>query len=171
MSRRKPQNPLELLTEQLADHYVELVQIATETIAPHRPWWHAELSAEAQLYRYMEIRDDIISWLVDVSDYMPWQTTDDMLHGIEALATERIEGIIPPALLVDERADALKELVQAAGPKEAQKHVVKMERMALRREVAQGLLEPPAADRYPTPTAGPGFPEPAAAGSQPYPVG
>lgn len=149
-------NPHEVLIEEMADIYVELVMEATEELAPHGPWWHAELSSEQQLWRYLDIREDIIPWLVDVSDYFPeWRSVDDMLKGIEELATTRIEDRVPGELLVDERADALKEIVQAVGPKEAARHIRRMETLALKREQGQALIQPAPVDLVPPAPAPP----------------
>lgn len=143
-------NPHEALVEELAPRYPQLVREALAHFAPHRPWWSAELTTEDALMRYADIREDIIGWLVDLSPYMGWRTVEDMLNGIEDLATSQtLDDRIPVELLVDERGDTLKELVQAAGPREAQRHIRKMEIAALKRELALGILTPAPIDAVP----------------------
>lgn len=143
-------NYYEQWEQDMAERYVYLVNLATETLAPKHPWWFVELSPEQQLWRWMDIRDDIMSWLADVAGFLPAiKTVADLMGHLEDIFTEPIEQLVPPQLLVDERGDALKEMVQAAGPREAAKHLRKMEKMVAQRALAEGVLASAASDQFP----------------------
>lgn len=142
-------NPMEELTLEFGDRYVELVMMAAETFAPRRPWWFVELSPDEQLWRWLDMRDGIMGWLVEVAAYLPSvNTMEDLLASLEDVFTKPIDDIVPAAVLTDERGDALKELVQAAGPWEAAKHIRKMERLVANRQPAMDALDEASQDQY-----------------------
>jgi len=145
MARRKPVelNPYEELIEQGAKDYVELVFELLEEIAPVRPWWHAELSTEQQLWRWMTgPRDKIMPWLYDVAQFLGWDE-DTLLRNLRQLFTdERIVARIPAEMLALVPYE-LVELVQASGPYDAAEHIRKMVRAERAyAEASQALAAP-----------------------------
>jgi len=134
-------NPLEELTEEFADEYADLVFEMAEAIAPYRPWWHVELSPDAQVYRWMNMREPIVTFLADVSPFMGWVSLDDAFANLGDLLTGNLDHV-PPELKTDERADGLRELAQAVGPRDAAKHLRHVETLLRRRQRASALLEP-----------------------------
>lgn len=137
---RKDVNPLEQMVLDMADYYVELVEMLTAEIAPVRPWWTEELKPDEQLWRYMDVREEIMAWLMQAGALMGYTTADDVLAHLEELFTsERTVDVWPPAF-VAEIPVALLEMVQATGPKEAAKHIRKMERLFAARAEALGIL-------------------------------
>lgn len=155
-------NPIEELTDEMADTYVELVLELAEDIAPFRPWWHEELSPDAQVWRWQKMRAPIVEWLAEVSPYMDWPDLSAALAGLRELFTGPIEQRIPGALLVDDRADGLKELVQSAGPRDAARHIRRVEAMTQRRAQAAALMTPTDPYQAPPGPADVQMPEPPA---------
>ena len=142
---RADMNPLEALVDELADRYVYLVEDVAATIAPFRPWWTAELTADQQVYRWQKMREPIVTWLADISPYMGWDSLETAVSTTELrrLFTDRnIGALVPIDLLTDERADGLKQLVQSAGPFEASRHIARVEAMVRRRIQAAAMLQP-----------------------------
>lgn len=149
----RPSNPIEALAEEFSDVYVELVLQLAVDIAPYRPWWHEELSPDAQVWRWQKMRGPIVEWLAEISPFMGWPDLEAAIGGLRDLFTGPIEQAIPGELLIDERADGLKELVQSAGPREAAKHIRRVEAMLARRATAAALMTP--TDPYGAPPIGP----------------
>lgn len=137
----KELNPLEELTLSLADNYVELVQDLTREFAPVRPWWSEDLTSDQQMWRYLDIRDKVMPWLMQVGAYMGFKSGDEVLHGLEDIFTD--ESIVEkvPAEVVIAAPIVLLEMVQSNGPTEAAKYIRKMEKMAEGRAEAMGLLD------------------------------
>lgn len=138
-------NPLEALIDELADRYVYLVEDVAAGIAPFRPWWHAELKPDEEVYRWQKMREPIVTWLADISPYMGWGSLQEATSTTELrrLFTGRDIGrSIPIELLTDERADGLRQLVQSAGPIEASRHIARVEAMVRRRVQASALMQP-----------------------------
>lgn len=138
----KRENPLETLTLEFADYYATMVEQVVEAIAPARPWWHKELTPDEQVWRWMAQREPIMTWLWDVGPYLGLSSPDDVLANLRTIFVRPLVGIVPDVLRIDERADGLKELVQAAGPNEAARHIRKVEQMVKRRAEAAALMNP-----------------------------
>lgn len=138
----KRSNPLEELTNEFADYYVDMVELVVESIAPARPWWHQELTPDEQVWRWLAIREPIMTWLWDVGPFLGFSSPDDVLRGLRDIFVRPLAGVVPDVLRIDERADGLKELVQSAGPNEAARHIRKVEAMVKRRAEASALMKP-----------------------------
>lgn len=135
-------NPLEQLVDEFADTYADLVFEMAENIAPYRPWWHVDLKPDAQVWRWLQMREPIVTWMADVSPYMGWASLDDAFARLGDLFTGNLDAV-PPELKIDDRADGLRELVQAVGPVEAAKHLRKVETMMRRRQRASAAIGAP----------------------------
>lgn len=142
-------NPLEELVYELADDYVDQVFELAEDIAPYRPWYHVELKPDEQVMRYMSapttgaqsIRDALVTWLSDASPYMGWSSVQEAIDGLYRLFTDpAVPRTVPAVLLVDERLDVIREMVQAQGPRETASHIKRVERMAQRRLQASAMF-------------------------------
>lgn len=144
----KELNPLEEMVEEMSDVYVDMVFELAEELAPVRPWWHADLTAEQKLWRYVGttpeegLRSIVMPWLEAAAVAMG-APEGDMLAAagmVERIFTDpAATDLIPPALVAQIPVELL-ELVQGGGPKDAMKHLVLMERMVARREAAIALL-------------------------------
>lgn len=145
-------NPLEELTEQLADDYADYVEELTEMFAPVRPWWSTELSQDAQLWRYMTGgRAQIVAWLTAAGVYMGWKTWEETLQKLDQIFTSpAAPDLIPPDVVIDMPPELL-EMVQSAGPAETASHIRKMEKLVEGQQAAAALLAS---------TNQPNFPEP-----------
>ncbi|MEY4763204.1 MAG: hypothetical protein RLZZ200_3061 [Pseudomonadota bacterium] len=117
------------MVQEIADFYSQDVEEIAATFAPFRPWWSAGLTFPQQVWRWSQVRDDIMSWLMEVGVHMGFESAADVLAHLEDVFTSpALEDMVPPSLLVDERADTLKEMVQASGPKDTANHIRKMEK-------------------------------------------
>jgi hypothetical protein len=142
MSTKRAKNPLEAMVDDLADRYVGLVEELTQTFAPMRPWYSPDLTPDEQLWRYLEQRDAIVGWLTDAGAAMLWSSWQETLTRLEELFTSPVViDRLPMDLIVDERGDVVRQLVQASGPKEAAKHIRKMEKMIEGRAQATQQLD------------------------------
>lgn len=123
-------NPGEQLVEDMSEEYVDMVFDMLEEIAPMSPWWQADVSPDQQLWRWITGgRDEILAWLEAVAPFMGYESTDEILSGIDEIFTSaKAEGAVPQHI-VAQIPIPLLEMVQAAGPEEAEKHIKKMERM------------------------------------------
>lgn len=136
-------NPLEQLVTDFADHYVSMVENSAAAIAPFRPWWSVTLKPDEEVFRYQQIREPIVTWLSDISPYMGWDSLEAAMTAGELrrlFTGPELDTLVPVELRVDERADGLKELVQAAGPYEASRHLARVEAMVRRRVAASATL-------------------------------
>ena len=145
-------NPLEQMVEDLSDQYVELVYELVEEFAPIRPWWSADLNANQQFWRYMGtdvekgLRATILPWLMEAAALMGAAPGDPVAAAgmVEEIFTSpAATDIIHPELVAQIPVEIL-ELVQASGPKDAEKHLVKMEKMAVERGQLGALFTPTA---------------------------
>lgn len=146
-------NPLEALTERFAHEYVLDVKRYTKMFAPVRPWWTAKLSADAQLWRWeapdgavaadgtkISLRDAILPWLMTATAHMGAKDAKEALDMIEDIFTSvSAPDLIPPEVVAQIPPELL-EMVQAAGPEDAAKHIRKMERMHEGRMQAVAVL-------------------------------
>lgn len=143
----KDVNPLEELVEELSDVYVELVYEIAEELAPVRPWWTADLSADAQLWRWIGSDEEpgpravVLPWLMAAAAHMGATTPDEALAMIEDIFTSPAATDLIPADIVADIPIELLEIVQASGPKDAAKHIRKMEKMVAGRLEAVALLQ------------------------------
>lgn len=130
-------NPLEQMTEEMSEVYVDMVFEFLEELAPFSPWWQADLSPDQQLWRWITGgRDEILAWLEAVAPFMGFDTTDEILAGIPEIFTSvKAEGAIPQ-ILIAQIPLSIVEMVQAVGPEELGKHIRKMERMMAGRQQA-----------------------------------
>lgn len=137
----KAVNPLEELVSEMADVYVEMVKDLAKHIAPVRPWWHVDLTPDQQVWRYLDIREEVMAWLMTTGAYMGFESGEDVLNNLEAIFTDEKIVDLVPAEHVIAIPIALLEAVQAQGPEEVAKYLRKMEKMAQGRAAALGLLE------------------------------
>jgi len=152
VSSKKPENPLEALVVDGSDIYVQLVHELAKELAPFRPWWSADLSPDEEVWRYEENRPAIIGWLTEAGAAMGWESWDETLKKLEELfMSPAVPDFLSMELIVDERADIIREMVQAAGPHEAAKHIRKLEKMVEGRQDALRRLRIEAMDIPETP--------------------
>jgi hypothetical protein len=141
----KQLNPLESDVHDLADAYVELVMDLVEEFAPFRPWWTTELSADQKLWRYMEVRDAIVPWLVEVGVYMGYRTWQEVLDNLDKIWMSKLPiDTTPPEILAALPLELL-ELVQA-GPNDAAQHIRDMEKLFASRSQAAEAMQRAAED-------------------------
>lgn len=135
-------NPLEQLTEDLAEHYVAMVFRLTEHFAPVRPWWHAGLTPDQQLWRWITgPREEILTWLAAAGAAMGWTSMEEVLANVEQIFTSpAATDLIHPQIVAQIPVELL-EMVQAAGPRDFGNHIRKMERMIEGRAAAFAALE------------------------------
>lgn len=132
-------NPLEEDIKLLADEYVAMVEEFVEELAPSRPWWSKKLSADEKLWRWMDVREEIVSWLVETGAWMGWQDYDEVMKRVDELwFSMAVVDIVPPEVLARVPL-SLVELVQA-NPKDAGPHIRDMERIFHRRREALDKL-------------------------------
>jgi hypothetical protein len=139
-------NPLEALVMEFADHYVSMVETAAAAISPNRPWWTTVLKPDEEVFRWMQIREPIVTWLADISPYMNWPSLEVATSTAslrELFTGPLLDAVVPGPLRVDERADGLKEMVQSAGPWETARHIARVEAMVRRRQSAAAATAPP----------------------------
>lgn len=138
MANDKP-NPLEALVIEFADHYVSMVETAAAAISPNRPWWTTVLKPDEEVFRWLQLREPIVTWLADISPYMGWDSLETATGTAalrELFTGPLLDAAVPGPLRVDERADGLKEMVQSAGPWETARHIARVEAMVRRRQSA-----------------------------------
>lgn len=135
-------NPLEEMTEEGSEIYVDMVFEFLEELAPFKPWWQADISPDGQIWRWITGgRDEILVWLEAVAPFMGWETTEEILAGIpEIFTTVEAENLIPQ-IVVAQIPSSLLEMVQAIGPEEVGKHIRKMERMMAGRQQAEQAIQ------------------------------
>lgn len=122
-------NPLEALVEELAPHYVDMVFELVEMFAPESPWWSVKLSKEQQLWRWVSgPRNEIMEWIYGAGPFMGWETPEEILANWEKIFTDPKAPMLIPAGHVISIPVELIEMVQAAGPEDAGKHVRRMEK-------------------------------------------
>jgi len=134
-------NPMEALVIEMSDYYVDAVLAMTKHIAPVRPWWHTELSADEQIWRYLDIREDVMAWVMVAGVALGYESGDEVLANLEDIFTdERLVDAIDPMVAIAV-PHVLIEAVQSNGPKEAANWIRRLEKMAEGRAKALGLLE------------------------------
>lgn len=142
-------NPLEELTEEMADIYTELVYELVETLAPVRPWWVKALSADEQLWRWVGSAEKpgprlpVLAWLMEAAAYFGAKDATEALAKIEEIFESPAAPTLIPPEVVSEIPLELLEIVQANGAKEAGQHIRKMEKMVEGRMQAVALLNQP----------------------------
>lgn len=142
MAKRDDLNPMEEMVIDGAKVYVELVEELLDEAAPFRPWWSVRLSDDELLFRWQEVRGEIIPWLVEAGIFMGFKTFEEMLENLEKYWTgELLVDMVPPEI-IDELPIALVELVQA-GPKDAADHIRKGERLFVKTRGAAAIIGPP----------------------------
>ena len=142
MSAKRLQNPLEAMVDDLADRYVGLVEELTATFAPMRPWYAETLSPDEQLWRYLEQRDAIVGILTDMGAAMGYASWAETLQKLEIIFESPVVlDRLPMELVVDERADVLREMAQASGAHTAAVHIRRMEKMIEGRAQATQQLD------------------------------
>lgn len=134
-------NPLEALTLDLAEHYKHMVMRLTEHFAPMRPWWHAQLTPDQQVWRWMEIREEVLAWLMTAGAYMGWTDGEETLQKMAEIFTNEAAVDLIPADHVVAVPIPLMEMVQNQGPDATAKHIRKVEKLTETRAMALGLLE------------------------------
>ncbi|WP_230690821.1 hypothetical protein, partial [Streptococcus pneumoniae] len=78
-----------------------MVEEFAAAVAPYHPWWHAVLTPDQQVYRWMQIREPIITWLADAAPFMGWPTPAAALDGLYELFTSRAAyDAVPPDLWI-----------------------------------------------------------------------
>lgn len=147
----KEGNPLEELTDELADTYVEMVFDLAKEFAPVRPWYHHDLSIDEQLWRWEEIRDPVVEWLMNVGVNLGYQSGDEVLDNLERIFTDETVVDLVPADIVVRIPPELLELVQAVGPKAAAKHIRTMEKKFEGYAQARGVLAAASTFQFPEP--------------------
>ena len=134
-------NPLEAMTIEFAEAYKDMVMRLTKHFAPERPWWHAQLSPDEQVWRWMEIREEVLPWLMTAGAFMGWKDGDEVLKRMAEIFTD--EGAvdkIPPEHVIQVPVP-LMEMVQNQGPRETAAYIRKVEKMTEGRAAALGLLD------------------------------
>lgn len=127
----KEVNPKEELVEEMSQLYVQFVFDLVEEFAPERPWWHEDLTAEQQLWRWMSgPRNEIMQWLYTAGMHMGWEEPEETLKNLEELFTSPTVTTLLPLPLQIQIPTELVEMVQSAGPADTAKHIRKMEKMA-----------------------------------------
>lgn len=138
-------NPLEEQVNYMADLYPPIVFDLTRMFAPERPWWHADLSADQQLWRWQTgPREAIVVWLIEAASWYlgrPPKDPKEALDQIEAIFTDRKADALVPLQVQARIPPELLEMVQAAGPHEAGKHIRKMERLMEGQQQAMAQLD------------------------------
>ena len=134
-------NPLEEMVIELSDIYVAIVKELVNEFAPFRPWWSAQLTPDQQLFRYLEIRRPIITWLVEAGIYMGYQTFDELLKNLDKFWFGNLLIDMVPPEIIDLIPIQLMELVQA-DPSSAGDHIRKMEKLVARRIELQAKPPP-----------------------------
>lgn len=165
-------NPLEELTEEMAQIYVELVNELVEEIAPVSPWWSVKLTQDQQLWRWMSgPREQILSWLMAAGVYMGWKTWQETLDNLDQIFTSPVApDAIPPDVVIDIPPELL-EMVQAAGPVDTAKQIRKMEKLAQAQAEARQLLSTTGQPNVPEPPLQPPpLPVELAPGTEGYPL-
>lgn len=148
----RERNPLEVLTKELSDVYVALVNYLATFIAPVGPWWEADLDPDDQLFRWEGTIDQpgprlpILEWLMQAGVYMGWKDSAEVLANIEKIFTDQhAADVIPPDLHENPEKNEgfvdLLEMVQATGPHEAAVHIRKMERLHENRLQGAAILK------------------------------
>lgn len=139
-------NPLQEDLEEDSAWYVELVYEYMDEFAPYGPWWSEKLSPEQQLFRWEGTaaqpgpRADVIPWLEQAYPLLAaghkgagWGPEDMLRHVADIFTDPAAPDLIPEPLILDPAQNkgfiALIELYQAAGPKDMQTHIAKLERM------------------------------------------
>ena len=144
-------NPLEQMVEDLAQDYVDLVNDLAQEFAPVRPWWDAQLSADEQLWRWQSERDPIMAWLMEAGVHMGYASGDETLKNLEEIFTNEAVIDMVPAEFVITVPPSLLEMVQSSGPKEAAKHIRKMEQAVVRHNKGMALLQNQGQPNFPEP--------------------
>lgn len=142
-------NPLEELTQEMADIYVELVYDLVDELAPVRPWWTKTLTIDEQLWRWTGDavtpgpRGPVLEWLMEAARYMGAKDAADAISKIEEIFTSpAAESLIPPEVVASIPIELL-EIIQASGPHEAMLHIRKLEKVFEGRQQAVQLLNQP----------------------------
>lgn len=176
-------NPLEQLVEDLAPEYVALVQELVPVFSPNRPWWTEALTQDQQLWRWVGTpqepgpRLEIMGGVKlvggpAIQDMKPEQVQGWLPQVAAALAQKRLafpdlakliefiftspaaDKVIPLEILMDLPPELL-EMVQAAGPIDAAKHIQKVEALYQKNLEGQALLATPDATGLPKPPSAP----------------
>ena len=134
-------NPMEAMVYDLAEEYVDIVDALLDEMAPFSPWWSQELTPDQKLWRYLEVRDEMLPWLVEVGIYMGLTTFGDLLDRLDDIWLSQLPLDVAPAGLLAQVPMPLLELVQAA-PLEAAQHIRDMENLIARRSTRKKLGEP-----------------------------
>jgi hypothetical protein len=140
MARKPDVNPGELLVLDLAEVYVELVEEFLEEMAPKRPWWSEQLTPDQKLWRYMEVRDTFLPWLMDCAIWMGMKTFEEMLARLDEFWFGNLFEDMVPAQLRATIPLSLLELVQA-NPMDASKHIRDMEKLFAARKAAANAID------------------------------
>lgn len=165
-------NPLEELTEELAEDYADFVEELAEMFAPIRPWWSVDLTQDQQLWRWMTgPRTEIVSWLMAAGVYMGWKSWDETAKNLAKIFTSpAAPDLIPPDVVIQIPPELL-EMVQAGGPEQAAKHIAKMEKLAESQDAARALFASTAQPNFPEPPLQPAAqPVELTPGTQGYPL-
>lgn len=150
-------NPLEQLVEDLAPEYVALVQELIPVFSPNRPWWTPTLTQDQQLWRWEGTPQDpgpratVMPWLAQVAPFMHYVAPDQLQQLVNAIFTSPAADTMIPLELIVELPPDLLEMVQAAGPVDASKHIAKMEKLHAARMEELGILSDPSQADFPKP--------------------
>lgn len=133
-------NPLEEMVEILAADYPDLVAELQKEIAPVRPWYTVDLSPDQQLWRWLDVRPVVLPWVMEAAAWMGAKTSKEALQMTARIFTDPAASDIIPPDVVSDIPEELLEIVQAVGPRDAGRHIAKMERMVMDRAAAAGIL-------------------------------
>lgn len=132
-------NPMEETVQYAAEVYVELVNELLEELAPYRPWWSKKLSKDEALWRWEEVREPIVTWLVRAGIFMGFRTYGEVLDNLEDFWIGHLLVDMVPPEVIDTLPLQLIELVQA-GPYEAADHIRMVEKEYAKRTAARNVV-------------------------------
>jgi hypothetical protein len=133
-------NALEEDVQFAAEVYVELVEELLKEVAPEGPWWTKDLSTAEALWRWMEVREPIMTWLTAAAPYMGFDSYDKMMDNLEDFwMSPSLVDLVPPEI-IDAIPVELAELVQA-NAYDAADHIRKMEKAFHKHALISGLWE------------------------------
>lgn len=126
----------------MSEEFALMVEELVDQIAPVRPWWSRQLSTEQMLWRWIDIRLPIMSWLTQVGLYCGWTTPELLLEHLEDVWLSMLPIDMVPMQIQIAVPQQLLMLVQA-GPYDAANHIRRMEKEVERRSAAITKLGKP----------------------------
>ena len=143
-------NDYEQMVEHLTDEFVEMVHSLVDVIAPSGPWWSEQASLEAQVLRWLEIREPAMRWLAAAEPYGPWKSSDGPGTKYQKLFKHPDPFRIIPAELLLAIPKEVKQAFRYAGMQQAAAWMDRAENAAgpVARAII-GKMAPAAPDRLP----------------------